>query len=959
MRVDRALLLAIVLLLLLLIGSCGAAHASSGLLYSVHDGGTITIMDTSSNAVITTIPSASSSFVLANPAGTFVYVSDGGGDQIIVISPSTQTIVKTIPILSPAGMAFNAAGDRLYVAYSTTGGAGASDTLVGVIDVVTGALLSSVAVGTDNYCVAMSPDDSEIWVGDYGGDRVFVLDSTTLATESTINAISGPSDFEWSADGTKAFVLADQHYAVNGKIHVVSTSTKAFLSNISMSYLNEMGGLEVDNMGHVWVANCDGDSITGYSTSTYALYKNVGLPGSAYVYDVHIGANTNNLFVAHGATVHVYDDATGLVAANISTGAPGGILNLEALIPNPDTTAVGAPQYVSFVLHSDYTTRYPGGWISVYDNNTLLDSKLTGQDGSATYILIPKLYTFNYSYLADDVLLFDGASSYVNISSSGGVYNSPSGVYSVELIVETSNKAVTALYSEGYGGNSTPTWSLFTTASGYARAQIRNDAGAVPLDITGDIDICDGVPHRVTFVDNNGSVTLYVDGIVDTTGSYTRSTTTLNRTCIGARIRTGVDCYYTGTISDVRLWTNARSQSQVQQYEWSRLTGSESGLKAYYKLDEGTGTVADDLTANNHDGTITGGVWTQMGWPPTGAIGSFQLIPIESKYWISITDGRVVSDSQRPISEQLHPCRLHIVRYLVFKVTNATVTLYDNDVQCALGTTDSYGDISFQVRSQVQYKVRINKTSQNIDRTIYKDLSGDSYTIDVTGTPGGYNPVSNQTSNVTGGGTGHPDRDITTIVTPAKSGATGNITCNYTDVSGSTTSINISVYTRNMTKLMLFGQYNIGIQPSDPMNLSHTEIISANNGSYVYTIAHDPAGEDYLVIITGTYTTNTGGTGTINRQYMVTFKGPTRLIPYWPSDWYKFLAWMACIGVGLVARKPWVEEIIVVLAAMASSFYALGWLYELGDGYMIVVITILWVVGVGSIILKREREARY
>jgi hypothetical protein len=161
-----------------------------------------------------------------------------------------------------------------------------------------------------------------------------------------------------------------------------------------------------------------------------------------------------------------------------------------------------------------------------------------------------------------------------------------------------------------------------------------------------------------------------------------------------------------------------------------------------------------------------------------------------------------------------------------------------------------------------------------------------------------------------------------------------------------------------MTKLLLFGQFNIVIQPTDPLNLTHTEIINSNNGSYVLQIAHDPAGEDYLIIVTSTYNTNDGGVGTFNRQYMVTFKGPTKLIPYWPSDWYKYLAWMACIGVGLVARKPWVEEIIVVIAVLASSFYALGWLYELGDAYCILVVTLLWVVGVGSVFLKREREGR-
>jgi hypothetical protein len=40
-----------------------------------------------------------------------------------------------------------------------------------------------------------------------------------------------------------------------------------------------------------------------------------------------------------------------------------------------------------------------------------------------------------------------------------------------------------------------------------------------------------------------------------------------------------------------------------------RLTGSESGLIGYWKLDEGTGTTITDLTGNNKTGNISGTIW--------------------------------------------------------------------------------------------------------------------------------------------------------------------------------------------------------------------------------------------------------------------------------------------------------------------------------------------------------------
>ena len=65
---------------------------------------------------------------------------------------------------------------------------------------------------------------------------------------------------------------------------------------------------------------------------------------------------------------------------------------------------------------------------------------------------------------------------------------------------------------------------------------------------------------------------------------------------------------FNGIIDDVRIWNTVRTQQQIQDNMNKRLTGTETGLVAYYKLDEGTGTVATDSTGTN-DGTINGATW--------------------------------------------------------------------------------------------------------------------------------------------------------------------------------------------------------------------------------------------------------------------------------------------------------------------------------------------------------------
>ena len=67
---------------------------------------------------------------------------------------------------------------------------------------------------------------------------------------------------------------------------------------------------------------------------------------------------------------------------------------------------------------------------------------------------------------------------------------------------------------------------------------------------------------------------------------------------------------FQGSISEVRVWNYARTESQINAGMYGNFTGSESGLVGYWKLNEGLGTIAHDSTANNNHGTLYGNpVW--------------------------------------------------------------------------------------------------------------------------------------------------------------------------------------------------------------------------------------------------------------------------------------------------------------------------------------------------------------
>ncbi|OFX28312.1 MAG: hypothetical protein A2033_18900, partial [Bacteroidetes bacterium GWA2_31_9] len=69
--------------------------------------------------------------------------------------------------------------------------------------------------------------------------------------------------------------------------------------------------------------------------------------------------------------------------------------------------------------------------------------------------------------------------------------------------------------------------------------------------------------------------------------------------------------YWNGTMDEVRVWNEAKSQQQILDRMNRQLYGSEAGLIAYWNLNEGTGTIANDLSGNNHTATINNGaVWS-------------------------------------------------------------------------------------------------------------------------------------------------------------------------------------------------------------------------------------------------------------------------------------------------------------------------------------------------------------
>lgn len=63
----------------------------------------------------------------------------------------------------------------------------------------------------------------------------------------------------------------------------------------------------------------------------------------------------------------------------------------------------------------------------------------------------------------------------------------------------------------------------------------------------------------------------------------------------------GIEQYWDGRIDEVRIWSEPRDDADIKADYIRPLSGREAGLLAYYRIDEGQGTVIKDATLHHLD----------------------------------------------------------------------------------------------------------------------------------------------------------------------------------------------------------------------------------------------------------------------------------------------------------------------------------------------------------------------
>ena len=127
------------------------------------------------------------------------------------------------------------------------------------------------------------------------------------------------------------------------------------------------------------------------------------------------------------------------------------------------------------------------------------------------------------------------------------------------------------------------------------------------------IPVNDNQWHNVVGVHNanTGLLSIYIDGILDTTNQISAQGTYTNnerwqvgrRYCQDTQVN---DNYFAGNIDEVCVWNIALSQTEVKQLMHTKINPvTEHNVLAYYRFNEGIGLTAHDYSVNANHGTMS------------------------------------------------------------------------------------------------------------------------------------------------------------------------------------------------------------------------------------------------------------------------------------------------------------------------------------------------------------------
>jgi YVTN family beta-propeller protein len=206
-----------------------------------------------------------------------------------------------------------------------------SSNSVSVINVATGAVVTTIPVGKGPGGVAVSPDGSRVYVANQDSDDISVIDTKTNTVVSTISNVKVPAGMAMSADGRHLYVTSTGENA----IYDVKTATNQ-VDSIQPNIKFPIGIAMHPKGGSFYVTGLGTNDVVVIDTNLQVVTRFLA---GITPYGLSVSPNGNHLYVSNlfGGEVSVVNTATNEVASKITLGG----LVANALV-SPDGSRVYA-----------------------------------------------------------------------------------------------------------------------------------------------------------------------------------------------------------------------------------------------------------------------------------------------------------------------------------------------------------------------------------------------------------------------------------------------------------------------------------------------------------------------------------------------------------------------------------------------------------------------------------------
>ncbi|MCB9232977.1 MAG: T9SS type A sorting domain-containing protein [Bacteroidia bacterium] len=108
-------------------------------------------------------------------------------------------------------------------------------------------------------------------------------------------------------------------------------------------------------------------------------------------------------------------------------------------------------------------------------------------------------------------------------------------------------------------------------------------------------------------------MSLYIDGVLQNSTHSSTAASVINNhlTCLGRWGDLNIR-FFQGRMDEVRIWNRSLSGQEINENLCDTINpANQSGLIAYWRMNEGTGVVAKDISGNYYDATLQGPVYVE------------------------------------------------------------------------------------------------------------------------------------------------------------------------------------------------------------------------------------------------------------------------------------------------------------------------------------------------------------